>query len=193
MWRFPLSSAGMTWSCGASPLIKGTLLYSFDCYSSGLKWVWCFFSRCPSATSCHQIPSGVVCWSPQEKKGCGLNGNTDQCSRAVSDSLCPRCVQQTVPPGWRDMPLSVCWQLWQPFAVLVLSFHIHCLFSSSAKSKWTACSDIFTNMAPLLSDSPTSTASKPNNGWDYLKTALGFHHPFIHLWYKNNTLFYLWA
>lgn len=51
MWCFPLSSAGMTWSCGASPLIKGTVLYSFDCYSSGLKWVWCFFSRCPSATS----------------------------------------------------------------------------------------------------------------------------------------------
>lgn len=43
------------------------------------------------------------------------------------------------------------------------------------------------------SDSPASTASKPNMGCNCLKTALGFHHPFIHLGYKNNTLFYLWV
>lgn len=42
-------------------------------------------------------------------------------------------------------------------------------------------------------DSPASTASKPNMGCDYLKTALWFHLPFIHLGYKNNTLFYLWV
>lgn len=41
------------------------------------------------------------------------------------------------------------------------------------------------------SDSPASMASKPNTGCNYLKTALGFHHLFIHLGYKNNTSFYL--
>lgn len=51
MWCFLFSSAGMTWSCGASPLTQGILLYFFDCYSSGFQWVWCLFFCCPSATS----------------------------------------------------------------------------------------------------------------------------------------------
>lgn len=42
-------------------------------------------------------------------------------------------------------------------------------------------------------DSPATPASKPNTACTYLKTALWFHHPFIHLGHKNNTLFYLWV
>lgn len=45
----------------------------------------------------------------------------------------------------------------------------------------------------FLSESPATSASKPNTAYNYLKTALWFHHPFIHLGHKNNTLFYLWV
>lgn len=190
MWCFPFSSAEMTQSCGASPLIQSILLYCFDCYSSGFQRVWCFFFCCPSATSSvTSFLQGCCAGVPRRRKDMALKATETNAVELSQTACVPVVSSRLCHQVGVTCPFSICWQL---FAVLVLSFQIQCPFSSSAKSKWTACSDMSTNMAPLPSDSPMSTASKPNNGWDYLKTALGFHHPFIHLWYKNNTLFYLW-
>jgi len=119
-----------------------------------------------SAGSC----TGVSCWeglwgSREKKQGKAFMANSPLCKqgrrcaagcpppprRAAQDSLCsPSAQQACVPRFLVDTVPSAFWVFWQPFAVPIQSLQIRCLFSSSAKSKQTACSDISTNVVPLL-------------------------------------------
>lgn len=179
---FSFSSAGITLSYQESTLRQGMLLYSFACYTSRFQWAWAvkdapsFINTSPSnGEASLQLaklldPLRVGARVPRRSRArlswqvvYSANSVTPEaelpktaCVPPVPSSLCPQAFQGTLP--------SARWVLWQPLAVPVLTLQIRCLFSSSAKSKWTVCSDMSTNVAPLLLRQPSKRGFQTKHG-----------------------------
>lgn len=207
------SSAGITLSYWASALRQSMLLYSFACYTSAFQWAWAvkdvpsLVNPTPSNGAAPlQLPlslapaEGEREGPQEEKRGKAFLAShplceqgdppKESCPRQPVFPLCPAaCVPRLL--GTRSSPSAGC-----SSSHLLFPF-CPCRFTPSSVPQPRA-SGQFALTCPQTrplssSDSPASVASKPNMGCDYLKTALWFHHPFIHLGYKNNTLFYLWV
>lgn len=186
VWRFPFPSAGITWSYEAIALIQGILLDSFACYRPGFRWVWCsFFHQHPHAGGCTSATISLTgshweqCtrvsrrsrWLQQQ-----LRAVQQSCLRQPMSLLCPAACATTV-WGTHSPPPAGC----SCSHFLSLFFQIRCLFSSSAKNKWTARSDISTNTAPRLLRQPYEHGFQTKQGLRLFKDNPWIP-PSIHPW-----------
>lgn len=114
-------------------------------------------ARVPTRRSRARL-SWQVAHSTNGADGCPPQGELPKTARVppVPTSLCPQVFRDTVP--------SACWALWRPFAVPVQPLQVLCLFSSSAESKRTVCSDMSTKAAPFLLRQPGKKGFQTKHG-----------------------------